>query len=213
MKRLVLRAVGHDTFLPFATLGITSRRAKYFSFPSALVLSAAILCGAAAAQSANNTKSGWFPRAKYGLEDTYTFGGRPGDGGYTETIDSAGHLPPDLDALADGFKAEQYANDLAAFGVDYVEFTAWHCNMNLLYPSAVMDKWRGPGHASKRDVLRDLIKALKPKGIKLILYVHPVDGHDMSAADQAALGWSKTADSKKWMTFHVRDFRGALLSL
>jgi len=172
---------------------------------SALLLSA-IFTGGAIAQSVNNTKDGWFPRAKYGLMDTYTWGGLPGDGGYNETIDSNQNCPTSLDALVNGFDPVKYAEDLSAFGFEYVEFSAWHCNMNLLYPSPVMDKWRGKGHAATRDLIRELINALTAKGIKLILYVHTSDGHDMSVADQQATGWSDTANPAKWARFQSEIF-------
>ena len=87
-----------------------------------------------------------------------------------------------LDDLANRFDAERFANDLASMGVEYVLFTAWHANMNLLYPSKVMEKWM-PGHSAKRDLIGDMIKACKAKGIQVLLYTHPRDGHDFMAPD------------------------------
>ena len=168
--------------------------------------------GIVAAQAVNTTRTGWFPGAKYGLEDTYAFGRLAGEtNGYLETVDSFLNLPPNIDSLANSFNAVQYANDLAAFGVDYLEFTAWHADMNLLYPSHVMDSARGVGHSCKRDLIQDLITAVHAKGIKVILYVHPADGHDMSLADQIALGWNSAAgvaaaSNTQWMNFQDAIF-------
>ena len=71
----------------------------------------------------------------------------------------------------------------------YVQFTAWHANMNALYPSKVLQR-RLPGHCSRRDVIADLIRAVRAKNIRLILYIHPSDGHDFSRADQDRVGWN-----------------------
>ena len=94
-----------------------------------------------------------------------------------------------LDDLADRFDAKQFAADLAAMKVEYVLFTAFHANMNTLYPSKVMDKWL-PGHSSRRDLLGDMIKACKEKGIPVLFYTHPRDGHDFTTSEQAPLSVS-----------------------
>lgn len=186
---------------------------RFIAFSTALVLSAALITGGAAAQSPFNTKNGWFPRAKYGFEDTYAYGRTAGQSnGYDETIDSLGNLPPNLDSLVNSFDAVKYANDCATFGFDYVEFTAWHADQNLLYPSRVMDSVRGPGHSAKRDIIQPLADALHARGIKFILYVHPADGHDMSLPEQILLGWNSAAGvaaatNTKWMNFQYAIMR------
>ena len=47
-----------------------------------------------------------------------------------------------------------------------------------------MDKWL-PGHSAKRDLIGDMIKACKAKGVQVLLYTHPRDGHDFMKGDQA----------------------------
>lgn len=91
----------------------------------------------------------------------------------------------DINVLADNFDAEQFAQDAADFGLEYVVFTAWHARMLPLFPSKVNKKWRDDRRTvpqmqsfSNRDVIGDLIKALKAKNIDLHLYIHPTDGHD-----------------------------------
>ncbi len=105
-----------------------------------------------------------------------------------------------LKELADNFDAVDLAKTAASMGAQYVIFTTWHANMNALYPSEVMKKWL-PGHCSERDVIRDLINALKERKIKLILYVHPSDGHDFTKEDQVRSGWSDPAPYKRWNDF------------
>jgi len=72
--------------------------------------------------------------------------------------------------------------------------------MNLLCPNKAMDKFR-PGHTSRRDVIRDFLNALNPYGIKLILYIHPSDGHDFLTSDQEQLGWNDGLPFTRWNDF------------
>lgn len=109
-----------------------------------------------------------------------------------------------LDELADGLDVDDVARVAQSMSAEFVIFTAWHANMNLLYPSAAMDRWR-PGHSARRDVIADLLRALGRVGIDLILYVHPSDGHDFPQADQQALGWT-TPPYTRWHAFVTEVF-------
>jgi alpha-L-fucosidase len=82
----------------------------------------------------------------------------------------------------------------------YVIFTAWHANMNALFPGEAMKKWL-PAHCSKRDLIRDLITALQKRNIRLVLYIHPSDGHDFTKEDQDKTGWNDGAPWKRWNDF------------
>lgn len=132
----------------------------------------------------------WYQRSRYGLFSHYTYGGSS----YPQTVQPNGVVAPSLNALADAFDAEKYAADAARWGFQYVTFTAWHYAMHALYPSAVLNQWI-PGHTSTRDVLRDLINALKPYGIKIMFYVHLTDGHDLTASEQTATGWNDSTNN------------------
>jgi len=132
---------------------------------------------------------GWFDQSKYGIFAHYVQG---------LTVRANGSSPADVDTLAAEFNASQFAADVNSFGADYVVFTAWHLAMRPLYPSAVHESWR-PGQSANRDLIRDLINALKPYGIRLVLYVHATDGHDFSFTDQALTGWNDPTNGyKKW---------------
>ncbi|MCA9249425.1 MAG: alpha-L-fucosidase, partial [Planctomycetales bacterium] len=142
-----------------------------------------------------------FRRMKYGYFVHYVFGG---------TRKSDGDWPSDANDMADRFDAEGFAEDLASMGVEYVIFTAWHFNVVCLWPSAAMEQWM-PGHTVNRDLLGDLLDAVKAKGIRVLFYTHPRDGHDMSAADQITTGWGGPGvgadpdwnlfDRQKWNDF------------
>ena len=146
-----------------------------------------------------------FRAMKYGFFVHYVWGGDA----YSATVNKDGSKPKGLDDLADRFDAEGFARDIQAMNVEYVLFTAWHADMNVLYPSKVMDKWR-PGHSPKRDLIGDMIKACKARGISVLLYTHPRDGHDFTDADMAKTGWHRgqgsNPDFDKWDRSKWNDF-------
>jgi len=78
-----------------------------------------------------------FRKLKYGFFVHYVWAGAYG----RLTIDKAGKGPDNLDAFADAFDVQGFANDLSDWGVEYVVFTAWHANINPLFPSETMKKW------------------------------------------------------------------------
>jgi len=105
------------------------------------------------------------------------------------TVDSSGAAVVDANALADGFDAGQFAADLASARAQYVIFTAWHSKMVTLWPSQKMLDWGLPSHRVNRDLIGDMITAVKAKGIQVYLYTHPRDGMEFDAADRQKTGW------------------------
>lgn len=120
-----------------------------------------------------------FSRLKYGLFVHYV---------YELSPFSDGSFPQSLDAFADHFDVTAFADSVEKMSVEYVILTAWHYRMRPLYPSAVTERWR-PGNSCKRDLLGEIIDALKQRGISVILYTHPRDGHDFTDPDRLATGW------------------------
>ena len=139
-----------------------------------------------------------FSDMRLGLFVHYTYVGRPYEWGCTTWSD--GSPVASLDELADNLDVQDLVRTAARMRAQYLQFTAWHANMNVLFPSAVMAR-RLPGHCSRRDVIGDLIEALRPTGIKLILYIHPSDGHDFSRQDQDRVGWNDGPDFSRWNDF------------
>jgi alpha-L-fucosidase len=115
-----------------------------------------------------------------------------------------------VDQVANDFDPQKFANDLYSWKVQYIIFTAWHYGMHCLYPSAVMEK-NVPGWCSKRDLVGEVIKAVKAKGIKVILYTNPGQGPTFPYQARINTGWNnapwnpnpKTSDFNfdKWNTF------------
>lgn len=130
-----------------------------------------------------------FRSLKVGCFVHYVWGGHK-----VHTVDRQGNPPPSLDALADDFDVEAFASDMSSWGMEYVIFTAWHANLNALYPSAVLSKWGLPQHTSRRDLVGDVITALASRGIAVILYTHPRVGHDLEEEDRRLVGWGEGSD-------------------
>ncbi|MCX6924425.1 MAG: alpha-L-fucosidase [Verrucomicrobia bacterium] len=133
-----------------------------------------------------------------GLFAHYIYVGKPYEWGATEWAD--GTAVRSLDELADNLDVEDFAANAAAMRAQYVLFTAWHANMNVLFPSAVM-KRRLPGHCSRRDAVGDFIRALKARNIRPMLYIHPSDGHDFTQDDQDRVGWNDGPPFGRWNDF------------
>jgi len=149
-----------------------------------------------------------FSELKFGFFVHYVYAGTQ-----KITINSDGSAPGSLEFLAESFDPQKFADDIESFGVDYIIFTAWHANQNPLYPSKGMLKWGLDSHYCKRDLIGEMIAAVKSKGIAVILYTHPRDGHDMNLEDQQKTGWGgnkitevvdpdpEKFDYKKWNSF------------
>ncbi|WP_159573168.1 alpha-L-fucosidase [Curtobacterium sp. 18060] len=139
----------------------------------------------------------WFDGARYGLFCHYTFGGTANP----QTITANGTKQTTTEGMAAAFDADTFAANCAKFGVEYVIFTAWHYAMNILGPNAAMDSYL-TGHTAQTDAIQKLITALRPYGIKLLLYVHLTDGNDLTSAEQTTTGWNdSTGGYATWNTF------------
>jgi len=147
----------------------------------------------------------WFANAKVGLFTHYTYATYNGDvkinwgGTCKSSVDLVG--ADSLDQLADGFDAKRYAAMANAMAAQYVTFTVCHAGFNLLFPSKTMADAGCPAKASRRDLVGDLIDALSPYGIKLVLYMPPNDCHDLRDDELAILKWN---DDAVRMTFNSR---------
>jgi hypothetical protein len=104
---------------------------------------------------------------KYGFFVHYVW-----DGAGTVTLNPDGSRPASIDDLCDRFDAQGFAEDIASMGVDYLVFTAWHANLYPLFPSAAIERIE-PGRSPRRDLLGDMIGAVRAKGIRVLLYTHP----------------------------------------
>ncbi|MFM2296441.1 MAG: hypothetical protein RL117_148 [Verrucomicrobiota bacterium] len=107
-------------------------------------------------------------RMKYGQFTHYVW---DGSGAVTRMPD--GTNSPSIDYVANQFDATKFANDVESMGVEYVIFTAWHANFNPLFNSATFDRYGYGYRRSQRDMLGDMIAAVRSKGIRVLFYTHP----------------------------------------
>ncbi len=105
---------------------------------------------------------------KHGLFVHYVW---DGFGGVTHNAD--GSSPGSVNDVADRFDAAGFANDLESMGVEYVIFTAWHSLFHPLFNSSAMESYF-PGRCPSRDMIGDMIAAVRAKGIRVLLYTHPM---------------------------------------
>lgn len=165
---------------------------------AALFLTAASLLASEAAPS--------FLKTKYGFFVHYVWAGKGGG----LSIDRNGGRPENFDAFAEAFDVQGFADDMAAWQVEYVLFTAWHANINPLFPSETMRRWGLQDHACRRDLLGEVIKALKARGIPVVLYTHPRDGHDLHGVEREKTGWGtgsgKNPGDPDWNQFDYRKW-------
>jgi autotransporter-associated beta strand protein len=94
------------------------------------------------------------------------------DGNGGATMNPDGTRPTSINDAADRFDAPGFANDMESMGVEYVIFTAWQANFFPLYPSSAMAKYHS-GRSPTRDMVGDMITAVRAKGIRVLLYTHP----------------------------------------
>ena len=172
-----------------------------------------LLCSLSGLHAETNGMSE-FLKTKYGFFVHYVWGG---DQKKSLTVGRDGKPLATFDEFANAFDAPGFARDLENWGVEYVILTAWHYNINPLFPSETMKKWGLENHTCKRDVLRDVITACKAKGIQVMFYTHPRDGHDLAPEDQLKTGWGgpngtdpdwAKFDRKKWNDFTNELYRG-----
>ena len=121
-----------------------------------------------------------FQRLKHGLFVHYVYGGEFGN---LTALAYNGRYPTSIDQLVNSFNVNTFADQVASMGVEFLIITAFHANMNVLYPSPKMVQWRGAGHSTTtRDLLGEIIDALDARGIRTMFYVHLSVGHDFHPA-------------------------------
>lgn len=115
---------------------------------------------------------------------------------------SDGRASKTPDEFADTVDVPKVCDEIAALGFEYVVLTDFHGFGTMLHPSKASDTWRGPGFTARRDVVGEMIAALKARGIAVILFTHPLDGHDFSPEQKKLLGWNDPEGGyKRWNDF------------
>ncbi|MBM3499420.1 MAG: discoidin domain-containing protein [Armatimonadetes bacterium] len=126
----------------------------------------------------------------------------PAPGRGTGILFSDGRLAQTIDEFAEAVDVPRVCDEIAALGFDHVVLTDFHGLGTMLHPSEASERWRGPGFASRRDVVGEMIAGLKAREIGAVLFTHPLDGHDFSDEQQERLGWNDPeGDYRRWNDF------------
>ena len=136
---------------------------------------------------------------RYGLF-IHWVGCSPTQGAGITAPNGTAYLPGSINDYANDIDVEAVADEIARLGFEYVLITDFHGFGTMLHPSPVSDRWRGKGYASERDLIGEVIAALKKRGIGFVLFTHPVAGHTYT--DKEELGWNDPTDNYK----HYNDF-------
>ena len=114
----------------------------------------------------------WMGRESFGLGFHWT----------KRTMPRTGPAKPYAQAVAD-FDVARFAEQVASTGASFVYLTTSHSDQYLPAPIKTLDAIL-PGRTASRDLIADLIAALKKRRIKLFLYYHlgPVEDPAWSAA-------------------------------
>ena len=146
---------------------------------------------------------------RYGLNITWT--GAP-DGNGNPIVFSDGTRAFSMDEFANSVNVPAVVNQIASLDFEYVILTEFHGYQTTLHPCAALDSWRGPGYTALRDMIGELIAALKARGIKMYLFTHPLDGYDGYTAEQQALvGWNDPTDGYKRWNDYINDVYAELV--
>jgi len=144
---------------------------------------------------------------RYGLF-IHWVGCSPTQGAGVTAPDGTPYLPGSLDAYANDINVEAVADEIARLGFEYVLITDFHGFGTMLHPSEASDRWRGKGYASERDLIGEMIAALKKRGIGFVLFTHPVAGHTYT--DKKELGWDDPTDNYKRYNDFINDIYAEL---
>ena len=150
---------------------------------------------------------------KYGIFVHYIAEGA----GVTGTLYRDGRAVETPNELANAFDVEQFAKDMHDFGAEYVVLTVTHIGDAPLYPSMTSKRWKDDRNSQsdivasyvERDVLRELIDALKPYNIDLHLYTR-FDGenHYLYDEDRVNAGGEYTMQYVKELHYELCERYG-----
>ena len=114
-----------------------------------------------------NPSTDWMSKAKYGLLLHYLYGLQN-----TGQASWSGGLPAAAtwDECVDSFDLSLFGRDVLASGAGYVVFTLLQNSGYACSPGELYDRYCGRGYCSKRDLIAEISDALRPHGIKTLVY-------------------------------------------
>jgi len=158
-----------------------SNESQYFLAAIALLPLVAVLTTVNPTVGAERTR--WFQQARFGVM-THYLGAPPSTAGGAEVSAEA------WNKQVDAFDVAGLVDQVASTKAGYLLFTLGQNSGHYCSPNATYDRLVGitPSKCSRRDLIAELAKALKPRGIRLLVYLPS----GAPAADHVArkkLGW------------------------
>ncbi|NOZ23316.1 MAG: hypothetical protein GXP25_19760, partial [Planctomycetes bacterium] len=125
----------------------------------------------------------WFREAGWGIMCHY-LAGLPGDGGDAFDISAEA-----WNAQVDAFDLDGLVEQIASTGAGYLLLTVGQNTGHYCAPNATYDELTGlqPSRCSRRDLIMDIAEALKPHGVRLMVYTTGGAPNEPNAAK--ALKW------------------------
>lgn len=77
----------------------------------------------------------------------------------------------EIDTWVDAFDLNGFLSDFDHTGADWLIFTIGQNRGAYASPSATIEKYAGPGHCSRRDLVREIARATKARGKRFIAYI------------------------------------------
>ena len=171
------------------------------------------LIGAAAITVAGEKPTDWFRDAGYGLFVHWGCYSVPARGEWY--LNSSQMDPAEYARYADQFKAERFdAKDWAAkakrWGMKYVVFTTRHHDGFAMWDSQV-NPFNAKACGPKRDILGELVPALKAEGLKVGFYYSPANWSRRDYPGYRVKGWPKgvawaEADRRSFVDYYKAEF-------
>ena len=76
----------------------------------------------------------------------------------------------DVDRWVDAFDVQSFLADFKATGADWLVFTAGQCRGAYASPNATFERFCGPGHTPRRDLVLEIARGVKKLGRRFVIY-------------------------------------------
>ena len=174
------RAVSARIRLAVSTSPSSSR---WRSSPGTLACLLLVAIGALVRPTEAAERSDWFHEARWGVM-THYLGAPPSSAGGAELTAAM------WNRQVDAFDVEGLADQIASTGAKYLLFTIGQNSGHYGAPNATYDKLVGitPSKCSRRDLVADLARELKERGIRLLVYL-PAGAPAADPEARKKLGW------------------------
>jgi hypothetical protein len=118
------------------------------------------------------------------------------------------------DRAVDGFDLERFRTDFEQSGADWLIFTIGQNTGFYASPNAVLDRLVGSGHASRRDLVLEIARAVHRLGKRFIAYL-PAEVNAQSPEIHAGFAWNPADQSEfqRRYTRFIREYAARLGSL